>query len=145
MKVFKFGGASVKDASAIRNLAQIAEKENNPLVIIVSAIGKTTNALEVLHELAFNKKSFSEEFSSLENLHNEIIIDLFKKKSSSITVLFSDLRTILDECSRYSKDFTYAQIVAFGELISTTIISEYLNFSNQNNSWFDARKCIQPG
>ena len=143
MKVFKFGGASVKNAEAIKNLYELVNLEQNDLVVIVSAIGKTTNKLEKLHILAHQKESFEVDFEHIKSQHYQIIEDLVGFVPDSVQKLFHDLENSLKECFRYGKDFTYAQIVSYGELISTQLISEFFNYKNKKHLWFDARKCIR--
>ncbi len=145
MKVYKFGGASVKNAKAVINLKNIVKSESNSLVIVVSAMDKTTNFLENLHMLAYAKESFQKEFDELCRFHQTIITDLFgeSKKLDAVDELLASLERTLTECYRFSKDFTYAQIVSFGELLSTSIISSYLNDQSITNTFIDIRKCVQ--
>ncbi len=144
MKVFKFGGASVKSSEAVKNLHSIVKMEDSPVIIIISAMDKTTNWLEKLHANAYTQQEYAEDFEKVKSFHLDIINELFNHQNfPGIHELFENLQQDLKECHRYSKSFTYSQIVSYGEILSTTIISEYLNANNETNTWIDARKCIQ--
>ena len=144
MKVYKFGGASVRTADGVRNLAHIVEGEPN-LFIIVSAMGKTTNALErVFTNMQSAQKSEAHaEIDQIVAYHAEIINDLWGSPTelAEVDALFAELRGIIDNTLYRSQDaeLWYDTIVAFGELISTTIISKYLNNINIRNRWIDMR------
>lgn len=149
MKVFKFGGASVKNADGVRNVAHVLQQvgaEN--LVVVVSAMGKTTNALErVVQSYVDQSDRFSSLITEISQFHLEIVSELFPNKEAKIfdTIqhLFEDLRTSLDRNKSTNYDFIYDQIVSYGELVSTKIISAYLNEVGFHNSWIDARNCIK--
>lgn len=144
MKVYKFGGASVKNADGVRNLAHIVEGEEN-LFIIVSAMGKTTNALERVfsHMQNQRKQEANDEIREIQAYHAEIIDELWGEKTeiNEVTLLFGQLRTIINDITYRHSDaeLWYDTIVAFGELISTTIISKYLNHIGTRNRWIDMR------
>ena len=144
MKVYKFGGASVRNADGVRNLAHIVKDEQN-LFIIVSAMGKTTNALERVFTNMQNvqKSEAHAEIDQIVAYHAEIINDLWGEptKVEEVDALFAELRGIIDNTFYRSQDaeLWYDTIVAFGELISTTIISKYLNHAGQRNRWIDMR------
>ena len=144
MKVYKFGGASVRNADGVRNLAHIVKDEQN-LFIIVSAMGKTTNALERVFTNMQNvqKSEAHVEIDQIVAYHAEIINDLWGEptKVEEVDALFAELRGIVDNTFYRSQDaeLWYDTIVAFGELISTTIISKYLNHAGQRNRWIDMR------
>ena len=147
MKVYKFGGASVKNAAGVRNLAHIVEGEQN-LFIIVSAMGKTTNALERVFT-AMQQEQKAEAHNEIDQIvayHAEIINDLWGEPTQidEVNALFAELRSIIDDTLYRSQDaeLWYDTIVAFGELISTTIISKYLNHSGLRNRWIDMRKAF---
>ncbi|MBO7194598.1 MAG: aspartate kinase [Alistipes sp.] len=144
MKVYKFGGASVRNAAGVRNLEQIVEGEQN-LFIIVSAMGKTTNALERVFA-AMQKVDKAEAHNEIEQIvayHAEIINDLWGEPTQldEVNALFAELRSIIDNTVYRLQDaeLWYDTIVAFGELISTTIISKYLNHVGMRNRWIDMR------
>ncbi|MFR9504030.1 MAG: aspartate kinase [Rikenellaceae bacterium] len=144
MRVYKFGGASVRNADGVRNLHKIISDENE-LFIIVSAMGKTTNALEAVFEgLQKGDSDFSmKHIASLREYHAEIINDLFHKSTTieSVEALFAELEVVATKTEYKSSDaeLWYDTIVAYGELLSTTIISEYLNQVGLSNRWIDMR------
>lgn len=154
MQVFKFGGASVKEAAGVKNLANVLKivGYKNTLVV-VSAMGKTTNALEVVIKNYFdNKKELQSSLQEVKKYHNAILLDLFDSDTSrkeqhlvfnKVASLFSELNDILKSNKSPDYNFLYDQIIGFGELISTTIISEYLNFIGIKNTWVDAREQIK--
>ena len=144
MKVYKFGGASVRNADGVRNLRHIVDGEQE-LFIIVSAMGKTTNALERVfsHMQKAEKEAANQEIKQIQEYHAEIINDLWGEPTeiNEVTLLFGQLRTIINDI-KYRKadaELWYDTIVAFGELISTTIISKYLNHTGLRNRWIDMR------
>lgn len=145
MKIFKFGGASVKDAEGVRNLASIVKCYPDDLVIVVSAMGKTTNALESLTKNYFNDndEGMIQNISTLKQYHFAIIEQLFGDLSNSISQeITSDFKSLgkrLKHSPSLDYDFEYDQIVSLGELLSTKITSAYLNFIGINNKWMDIR------
>ena len=148
MKVFKFGGASIKDASSIKNILKIISSHNNEkLVIVVSAMGKTTNALEiVVHNYLNNKTELQSSISDVFNFHSEIMNSLFKKNDPvffEINKLFEKLNSFMKSNKSPSYSFVYDQIVSIGELISSKIIHHFLLNNNINCSLIDARNCIK--
>ena len=148
MKVFKFGGASIKDASSIKNILKIISLHNNEkLVIVVSAMGKTTNALEiVVHNYLNNKTELQSSISDVFNFHSEIMNSLFKKNDPvffEINKLFEKLNSFMKSNKSPSYSFVYDQIVSIGELISSNIIHHFLLNNNINSSLIDARNCIK--
>ena len=144
MKVYKFGGASVRNADGVRNLRHIVDGEDN-LFIIVSAMGKTTNALERVftHMQKVEKEAANQEIKQIQEYHAAIIDDLWGEHTdiNEVTLLFGQLRNIVNDIVHRPSDaeLWYDTIVAFGELISTTIISKYLNHSGLRNRWIDMR------
>lgn len=150
MKVFKFGGASVKDAKAVENVKRIIQLfENDELIIVVSAMGKTTNAMEEILYDFFNKNksSYLERIEERRQFHLTIMNDLFKDQSHSIyaeiNLLFDELKDKdFDDCSE-NFDFEYDQIVSLGEVFSTKIIAAYLNDNFGDVRWEDARQLIR--
>ena len=146
MKVFKFGGASVKNAEAVRNVAKIINDYNDNLVVVISAMGKTTNLMESLVKAYFeNEKTVNEFFVQFKNFHIEICNELFteNKTPKSIKNIFSELENRLTKTPSFDFNFEYDQIVGFGEMVSTRIISEYLNSVKLKNSWIDIRTCLR--
>ncbi len=149
MKIYKFGGASVKDAAGVRNVASIIAKEkNNDVLVVISAMGKSTNALETLVNAAFkNEKSASSILKDFIESHNQLLTELFEENSfiwtNEVRNLFLELECLIDnENLKDDYDFLYDQIVSFGELISTRIVSAYLLSQNIQNQWLDARNFI---
>jgi len=149
MLVFKFGGASVKTALAVKNMAGIIARFKEPLVVVVSAMGKTTNALERVVEwfVSKDKSGLDEEFLQVKNYHLEIMDGLFPNPSSeeykAVIQLFDQLENRLRQEPTLNYDFDYDQIVSYGELISTTIISGYLRTIGENCRWIDVRLGIK--
>ena len=147
MKVYKFGGASVRNADGVRNLAHIVDGEND-LFIIVSAMGKTTNALERVftHMQNGRKEEANEEIKQVQAYHAAIIDDLWGEPTNinEVTLLFGQLRNIVNDIVYRQSDaeLWYDTIVAYGELISTTIISKYLNHIGMRNRWIDMRTTL---
>lgn len=149
MKVFKFGGASVKDANSVRNVLNVLQKVGyNETLIVVSAMGKTTNALEVVIEQYRNKDAkLGNTISELRTSHKAILTDLFESKPHSIfdtiDAIFDDLSLLLQRNKSPKYDYIYDQVVSYGEIISTTILSAYFEFKGVANQWIDARNLIK--
>ena len=148
MKVFKFGGASIKDISSIKNILKIISTYNEDrLLIVVSAMGKTTNALElVVHNYFNNKENLQASISEVYNFHSEIINNLFEKSHpifSDISKSFEKLNSFMKANKSPSYSFVYDQIVSLGELLSSRIIHHFLLNNNINCSFIDARNCIK--
>ena len=147
MKVFKFGGASVNSTAAVKNMAKIVEQyADEPLVVVVSAMGKTTNMLE---QLVPGVRPIGEHPTQLEQIYNyhiQIVQGLFPDTNDPI---YSELTRLFDQLKQQSSqapssyNYDYAQTVCFGELISTTIISHYLNSIHLENKWVDIRQVIR--
>jgi len=150
MRVFKFGGASIKDVESIQNVASIVRRfSDDSLVIVISASGKTTNAMELILE-AYWKRNLGEmklALNKLKEKHKVLIDGLFENSEHSVYNevhdIFVDLEWILEEEPQDEFDYLYDQIVGTGELLSTTIISAYFNEVNLTNTWLDVRSCIQ--
>lgn len=148
MKVFKFGGASVKDAPAIENLMSILRLyPDEEIVVVISAMGKTTNFMEkVLAAYHQDPSQVPSLLDELQQMHEQVAIQLVPDPGSildKLRNLFSQLRARLTEEPSSNYDFDYDQIVSFGELLSTTLISCYLNLAGIPNTWLDARRLIR--
>lgn len=150
MKVFKFGGASVKDADAVKNVAQIlAMYGDNNLIVVVSAMGKTTNALERIAMACWNGDTqlFRNEVNELEQFHLTIMNDLFDASNEMIyNQVKNEFRLLslkIEQPRSDNFDFEYDQIVSLGEIISTRIIATYLNQQQLLAVWEDARRLIR--
>ena len=150
MRIFKFGGASVKDADGVRNLAQILSSfKDEKLVVVISAMGKTTNALEKVVNAYYERDEKVRDYlSTLKTFHTKIIDDLkFKKPEEilqEIDAVFVEMEWTLEEETARSKgySFAYDQLVSQGEILSTKIISRWLNENGIANQWLDVRDCI---
>ena len=146
MKVFKFGGASVRDAAGIKNLAGIVSKERTELVIVVSAFGKTTNALEKILKLWLaGDNDYKNHLDTVYSYHSGVAGDLFHSAGFAKTKI-DDSFALLKEYLRSSKpreyDYEYDRIVSQGEIWSTIIIAEFLKRSGLDLEWTDIRKSL---
>lgn len=148
-KIYKFGGASVKDADGIRNLQHILSlhQGDEKLVVVISAMGKTTNLMEqILDAWYYNKEELSQLCQTLKINHYQVAYDLGGNSAEIIAQLnrfFDKLMQILNEGHSDNYDFDYDRIVSFGEYLSTTIISVFLNQMGVHNHWVDACKIIR--
>ena len=149
MKVFKFGGASVKDALGVKNLLSVIKTVGHKdTLVVVSAMGKTTNALEKIIDDYFKEKDKTPEgIYQLKEFHLNIIKDLFKKNSFEIEKriheIFDELISFLNSNKSPNYSFVYDQIVSYGEILSTKIIHQFIQFSGIDNFWLDSRNCIK--
>lgn len=148
MKVFKFGGASIKSANAIKNVAKILNSQDlSNCLLVISAMGKMTNAFEKITDAYFNndQEKLTESIDFTSNFHLKIINNLFAENHvihQKITVLFGQLVRFLTQNKSRNYDYLYDQIVSYGELLSTTIVSDYLNEIKIYNNWVDVREII---
>lgn len=148
MKVFKFGGASVKDAAAVRNAASLLNQfQDEQLVVVISAMGKTTNSFEkVVNSYCALDGLHNEFLKEVKDFHYQIMDELFENEKhevyGKVNNFFVEIDWVLEEPPR-EFDFVYDQIVSMGELISTTIVSAWLNDNGISNSWLDIRDCLQ--
>ncbi|MCL1666440.1 aspartate kinase [Elizabethkingia ursingii] len=147
MKVFKFGGASVKDAEGVMNVARVLKNQGfEQCMLIVSAMGKTTNALEIVVENYFAKKDYKAETAKIKQSHIDIAKGLFKedhKIYEEIEEFFYDIESFLRRNKSPNYSFVYDQVVSCGEMISSKILSEYLVQEKLANTWLDARDYIK--
>lgn len=148
MQIFKFGGASVKDAEGVKNLAKVLQTVGyKDTLVVVSAMGKTTNALEIVVKNYFeNKAELNSAIQDVIKYHNAILLDLFDEAHpvfKKVSRLFKGLDGFLRTNKSPDYNFVYDQVVCYGELVSTTIISEYLDNKNIKNRWLDAREHIK--
>jgi aspartate kinase len=149
MKVFKFGGASVKDADAVRNLCDILGKYHGPLAVVISAMGKTTNALErvVTAHFSGDKEKAKSELEQIKTFHLSIAENLIRKSDHIIfrelSEIFSGLAARIDEDPIPQFNMQYDQLVSWGEIISTIIVSAYLNSQGLSNEWIDIRLSLK--
>ncbi len=149
MKIFKFGGASVKDAAGVRNVVNVIKKVGSgATLVVVSAMGKTTNALEVVVKQYREKDpELKQSILNLKAFHFDILNELFEDKNHSIfdkvTTIFEDLDTLLERNKSPKYDYIYDQVVSYGEMTSTTILSAYLDDKGFTNEWLDVRNLIK--
>ncbi len=149
MKVFKFGGASVKDAAAVKNVAEIIKRfPSDELIVVVSAMGKITNHLERLTDAFFYKKENAEAvLNEIKTYHLNIVNQLFEDKNhpfyQDIENTFVELYWAIEDEPTNEYNHEYDQIVSMGEVISSKIVSAYLNCAGIKNQWVDARGLIQ--
>lgn len=149
MKIFKFGGASVKDAAGVKNVLRVLQTiGHEDVLLVISAMGKTTNALEIVIKNYFEKSK--ELYSSIQDIrkyHNQILLDLFEDEEHEVyfdvTAHFDDLEYFVRSNKSPNYSFVYDQIISIGELVSTTIVSHYLNESGITNQWLDVRNFIK--
>ncbi len=149
MKVFKFGGASVKDANAVKNLVSILKQfPGENIIVVVSAMGKITNSLERLVNAVFYKKENPTTIlNEIKKYHFDIIEQLFPEKAhpvyDEISNTFVELDWAIEEESNSDYDFEYDKMVCMGEIISTKIVNACINESGINSKWWDVRDFIQ--
>ena len=144
MKVFKFGGASVKDVQGVENVAIILQSYlSSPLVVVISAMGKTTNALERILDHYCHNSDHTADLTSLKHFHASITTALFPEDHpvfSMVDALFFELESRLKPAANY--DELYDQVVSYGELLSTVIVQQYLLLKKLSCRWVDAREYI---
>ncbi len=148
LKVFKFGGASVKDAASVKNVASILQKySTQKLVIVVSAMGKTTNAIEkIIQAHAQQTGEARDLLEQLKQQHYQIInelVDPTHEVYDTVNDIFVEIDWVLDEEPDPNYDFLYDQMIGVGELVSTTIVAAYLNHAGLPTQWVDARGIIR--
>jgi len=148
MRIFKFGGASVKDADGVRNVAKVLQHEGTEnTLVIISAMGKMTNYFEEIIDTYFYElEDLNLKLNKVELYHKNIISELFQKENeiySEIDVLFRELSWFLARNTSQRYNYVYDQIICFGELLSTKILSAYLNLLQIDNHWLDVRNYIK--
>jgi aspartate kinase len=149
MQILKFGGASVKDADGVRNLEKVLNVVGTKkTLIVISAMGKTTNAMEKVIDHYFNSKhQLQSSIQDVKKYHNAILLDLFENESHEVFKVVSNLFQELSDFFSRNKSpdysFVYDQTIGFGELVSTTIVSYYLKHKGVQNSWLDVRELIK--
>ena len=144
MKIFKFGGASVKNAQAIKNVASILKRySQDQLLVVVSAMGKTTNALERIVSLAQQKKDFNNELEDIKSYHHQALQNLELVDSLSQKFIDDVIQKIATEATKTGEyDQIYDQVVSQGEVLSSFILSCFLPSTGLNVEWVDARNFI---
>ncbi|EDP98545.1 aspartate kinase [Kordia algicida OT-1] len=149
MKIFKFGGASVKDANGVKNLVSVLQDVGyNDTLIVISAMGKTTNAIEVVIKNYFDESpELQASIQEIAKYHNEILLELFPNENhpifAKVKAFFEEMKGFLGRNKSPDYNYVYDQLVSFGELISTTIVSAYLNSISLENTWLDVREMIK--
>ncbi len=149
MRVFKFGGASVKDADGVKNVVKVLQEVGHEkTLVVISAMGKTTNAMEAVVDAYFEDKTkVPSVVQEVITFHNDILSNLFENKNHNI---YSKIKKLFDEVQGFlvwnkspHYNFVYDQVVGYGELVSTTIVSAYLNEVGLRNNWVDVRELIK--
>ncbi|MDG1347020.1 MAG: aspartate kinase, partial [Crocinitomicaceae bacterium] len=150
MKVFKFGGASVKDSEAVRNVVRILDLfPEEKIVVVISAMGKTTNAMELIAAAIWEKNFdlFEAQVDLLKTYHSQIISELFRTNSMTIdnevNSVYDELRDRYATSERNENAFEYDQVVSLGEVLSTKIVATYLVKEGKLCEWADARTFIR--
>lgn len=147
MRIFKFGGASVKNPDAVRNVARVLQKEGTEnTLVVISAMGKMTNAFErLVNAYVEGNSELNEALQQIKEFHFAMLNDLFEQHDevySRVEQWFVELDNCLFNNANKKYNYIYDQIVAFGELLSTTIVSAYLTKLEMCNQWIDVREFI---
>ncbi|MDR2383529.1 MAG: aspartate kinase [Prevotellaceae bacterium] len=151
MLVYKFGGASINSPEGVRNLGKIVSKCDDKLIIVVSAMGKTTNMLETVNVACFERKTdeILRILSEIENYHYSMIEGLTEMDDAITEKLKDSVKSLIDGVTRFTEnnknrdfDYCYGQIVSLGELLSSTIVNEYVNSVVKTSKLVDARSFI---
>ncbi len=149
MKIFKFGGASVKDAEGVKNVLSVLQKVGyDDVLLVISAMGKTTNALEVVIKHYFDKSpELNASIQEVRKYHNQILLELFEDDKhpvfKAVNLHFEELDYFLSHNKSPNYSFVYDQVVSYGEIISTIIVNHYFNYSGLKNNWLDVRQFIK--
>jgi aspartate kinase len=148
MKIFKFGGASIKDAAGVKNVTNILQSEGTDnTVVVISAMGKNTNAFEAVIDAYYYKTDkLSEKLGIIQDFHKDLMAGLFEEEDTiykEIDILLGELSWFLARNTSQRFNYVYDQIVCFGELLSTKIVSAYLTKIGVDNNWFDVRNYIK--
>ncbi|CAI8257462.1 MAG: Bifunctional aspartokinase/homoserine dehydrogenase 1 [Polaribacter sp. SA4-10] len=148
MRIFKFGGASVKDANGVRNLTKVLQQEGSEnTLVVISAMGKMTNAFEEVIDAYFYKSdTLRIKLAQVENYHKNMMGDLFESDNeihTQVDILFEELDWFLSRNTSQRYNYVYDQIICFGELLSTRIVSAYLKTVQIENNWLDVRNYIK--
>ncbi len=149
MRVFKFGGASVKDPDAVRNVVSVLKEVGYlDTLVVISAMGKTTNAMEkVVESYFYDKGALNASIQEVIDYHEGILSGLFENPNhpiyGNIKLLFDEVKGFLAWNKSPKYGFVYDQVVSYGELLSTTILSAYFNEVGLSNTWLDVRTMIK--
>ena len=148
MKIFKFGGASIKNAEGVKNLVRVLNFEGTKnTFVIVSAMGKMTNAFEkVVYNYLNDVSELKNSINQIQLFHQHILSELFESEhliNNQVTQLFGQLQGFLIQNKNKEYSYVYDQVVCYGELLSTKIVSEFLKDSGIKNNWLDVREIIK--
>lgn len=148
MKIFKFGGASIKDVEGVKNLAKVVQQQGSEnTLVVISAMGKMTNAFEEVIDAYFYKSdTLQKKRTQVESYHKKMMDDLFEKDNEiyrQVDTLFEELDWFLNRNTSQRYNYVYDQIICFGELLSTRIVSAYLKTVQLENNWLDVRNYIK--
>ena len=149
MRIFKFGGASIKDAEAVRNIFDLLKiTGHSDVLLVVSAMGKTTNAIEEIINNYFEKSAgLKASIQEVKKYHNQIHLNLFKDEKhpefSGIKKLFDEMELFLQNNKSPNYNYVYDQLIGYGELLSTTILTNFFTFKGIDSNWLDVRQYIK--
>ena len=149
MRVFKFGGASIKDADAVRNIYNVLQiTGHSDVLLVISAMGKTTNAIEEIINNYFEKSTgLNASIQEVKKYHHQILLDLFNNEQNlvfkAINKLFDEMELFLENNKSPNYNYVYDQLIGFGELLSTTILSYFFSFKGIDTNWLDVRHYIK--
>ena len=148
MKIFKFGGASIKDVEGVKNLVKVVQQHSSEnTLVVISAMGKMTNAFEALIDAYFYKQdALQAKRNQVESFHRNMMDELFEKENEiylQVDTLFEELDWFLNRNTSQRYNYVYDQIICFGELLSTRIVSSYLKTAQIENNWLDVRNYIK--
>ncbi|MGV8994908.1 MAG: aspartate kinase [Flavobacterium sp.] len=149
MRIFKFGGASIKDAAAVRNIYDLLQiTGHTDVLLVVSAMGKTTNAIEDVINNYFEKSAgLNASIQEVKKYHNQILLDLFEDDKNPVFAalkkLFDEMELFLQNNKSPNYNYVYDQLIGFGELLSTTILAYYFKERGIDTNWLDVRQYIK--
>lgn len=149
MRIFKFGGASIKDAEAVRNIYNLLQTTgHSDVLLVVSAMGKTTNAIEEIINNYFEKSAgLNASIQEVKKYHNQILLDLFEDDKNpafaALKKLFDEMELFLQNNKSPNYNYVYDQLIGYGELLSTTILSNFFSYKGVDTNWLDVRQYIK--
>lgn len=149
MRVFKFGGASIKNAEAVRNIYKVLELTgHSDVLLVISAMGKTTNAIEEIINNYFEKSAgLNASIQEVKKYHNQILLDLFEEDKNpafaALNKLFDEMEAFLQINKSPNYNYVYDQLIGYGELLSTTILTHYFSYKGIATNLLDVRQYIK--
>lgn len=148
MRIYKFGGASVRSAEGIKNLEYILRQESGPIFVVISAMGKTTNAMEIVLDHWVNRQASElvAKWQEVKDYHHSVAVDLTGDEqwaSQVLSPVFNQVEKILSGVCPMDYDQTYDSLVSYGEILSTTLIAAYLNRAGLDVCWLDMRQILR--